>query len=161
MTNPLRQIPFALTLAIAALAAGCRDASHITQSVPRFITPGTTVTTTGAAAVITLVLDVHGDVGRIGSFTGRLRFDSRALTYEGEVELRDATLRASNAGVGEIRVAGASAEGVDVAHLAAFRFTVKDPAALNLVQFNLEEVHELSHADLKSTVQLSVPRSLQ
>jgi hypothetical protein len=89
-----------------------------------------------------------------------VHYDPAALSYEGEVALNDATLRASNPAVGEIRVAAVSAEGVDVARLAAFRFSVRNPAAVNSVRFELDEVHALSRMDLKSVVSVSAPRTL-
>ncbi len=151
--------------ALAFAVSSCHDANSVMQSVgqpvPRSITPRTTATTAGPTAVVTLVLDVRGDVGKIGSYTGRLRYDAVALIYDGESEISDGTLRATNPGIGEIRVAGASAAGVDLARLAAFRFIVKDPAALQFVQFDLEEVHELSHVNLQPNVVRSASRPLK
>ena len=151
------RFPVVLVVALSLGVGGCRDASRILQSsgqpVPRAIAPRAIVTTSGANAVVTLVLDVRGDVGKIGSFTGRLRYDPAVLTYDGDVALTDGTLRASNPALGEIRVAGASVTGVDVARLAVFRFIVKDASALRDVRFEIDELHELSHADLRASVQ--------
>jgi hypothetical protein len=108
-------------------------------------------------AVLTVALDLGSDVGRIGSFTGRLRFDSLALAYVGEVSLTDATARASNREGGVIRVAGMSANGIDAIHLAAFRFKVVNPAALGGVQFDLEEIHEVSRANVSAFVRRPDP----
>lgn len=144
-------------LIFALSAQSCRDAGTLVPAAgalaPRSITSRVVVVPAGGAAVLTLVLDVRGDVGRIGSFTGRIRFDPAALLYESEVALSDGTMRASNPGEGVIRVAGASLSGVDVTQLAAFRFKVLNAAALSAVQFDLEEVHELTHANLSALVQ--------
>lgn len=145
------------TLAAAALifvlgGAGCRDATTLVPAqgalAPRSITPRVVVVRNGTDAVLTLALEIRGDVGKIGSYTGRMRFDAASLVYDGEVAITDGTVRASNPGNGIVRVAGASLSGIDVAQLAAFRFTVANVAALSTVQFDLEEVHELSHTNL-------------
>lgn len=156
MKNSIRRLPALVTVALALAASACHDVSPIMQSatgaVPRAITPSTTIAVTGSSAVITLVLDTRGMVGQIGSFTGRLRFDPATLAYDSEVALSDGTLRASNPGAGEIRVAGASAAGIDLTQLAAFRFTLKNAAGLPGVRFELEELHELTRADLQASV---------
>ena len=135
---------------------GCRDTDRLASApgaaARRTITPHVIVAPDGASAVLTLALDVHGDVGRIGSFTGRLRFDATQLAYDGEVPLTDGTMRASNPGEGVIRIAGASLSGVDVAQLASFRFKVINAAGLSAVQFDIEEVHELSRANVTALV---------
>ena len=161
MKHSLVRIPgaAAAALLLGLAAQGCRDAGTLVPATgaqaPRSITPRVVVQPNGAAAVLTLTLELRGDVGKIGSFTGRLRFDPVALPYEGEVALSDGTTRASNPGEGVVRFAGASLNGVDVTQLAAFRFKVVDEAALNTVQFDLEEVHELSRANMSAVVQRS------
>lgn len=159
MTKRLRALSTALGVACALSVAGsaCRDsASTVRPSsapAPRTITPRVVVTPDqGAFSVITLALDVSGGVGKLGSFTGRLHFDPAALGYDSEVTINDATARASNPGDGVIRVAGMSQSGIDVAHLASFRFKVIKPAGLDAVQFELEEVHELGRANMAEFV---------
>jgi hypothetical protein len=107
--------------------------------------------------VVTIALDVGSQVGQLGSFTGRLRFDSLALGYVGEMTLSDGTARASNREGGVVRVAGMSASGIDATHIAAFRFKVVNPAALGAMQFDLEEIHEISHANMASFVRRPEP----
>ena len=159
MKSPIHRLPAMLTVVLAFALSSCHDVSRIMQvatgTVPRAVTPSTVITVSGSSAVVTLVLDTRGNVGKIGSFTGRLRFDPSALSYESEVALTDATLRASNPGIGVIRVAGVSTVGVDVTRLAAFRFTVKNAEGLSSVRFDVEELHELTHADLHADVRLS------
>ncbi|MBC7673110.1 MAG: hypothetical protein H7247_11880 [Polaromonas sp.] len=146
---------------VLVIAGGCREAGTIVQtgaeSVPASITARADVVSTGESAVVTLVLDVRGDVGKVGSFTGRLRFNPAALHYEGEVELSDGTLRASNPGAGVVRVAGASTVGVNVARLAVFHFTVINASAPRNVAFELDELHELSRINLQARLTSSVP----
>lgn len=148
-------------LALVLVLAACRDSATMLQSAgesaPRSITPHTTVVTSGVSAVITLALDLRGDVGKIGSFTGRLRFDPTALVFVGDESPADGTLRASNPGAGEIRVAGASATGVAPGSLMSLRFTVKNAAALGTVEFELDEVHELTRVDGMASLRRSPP----
>ncbi len=158
MKSSIRLLP-CVAIALAIAASGCHEYRSVVPTVDqpasRSITPRIDVTSSGTSAVITLALDVQGDVGKIGSFTGRLHFDPAGLAYDDEVVLSDGTLRASNPGVGEIRFAGASAAGVEIAALAKFRFTVKNAAALQGVRFDLEEIHELTRADTHASVQRS------
>jgi hypothetical protein len=145
----------ALALVLGLAAQGCREGVPATTAgaiVARSITPKVDVAQDGAFAVVTLALDLRGDVGRIGSYTGRLLFDASALTFDTEVSPVDGTERASNPGAGVIRVAGAAVNGVNVAALAAFRFKVVNAAALQAVRLELDEVHEISRADLKALV---------
>jgi len=141
-----------VALAIVGAAAGCRDSQSLPAAAAptplNVITPKALTSRGDAGEVVTLVLDVPADVGKIGSFTGRLIFDAAALAYDGEVALGDGTTRAANPGTGEIRVAGASLSGIDVTQLAAFRFkrigtTIETPP-----RFELDEVHELSRVNL-------------
>lgn len=142
---------------VAVLVAGCRDTAALTRptagNAPRAITPRLLVVSdTGRTTLVTLALDVSGNVGKLGSFTGRLHFDPSALEYAGEVAIADGTTRATNR-VGEvIRVAGLSTSGVNAARLVTFRFRVLDKAGLGTLRFDLEEVHEVSATNLLSLV---------
>jgi hypothetical protein len=149
MRAPRRAI---VALAIIGVAAGCRDSKSLpAASAPtplQVITPRASMSGGDAGEVVTLSLDVPADVGKIGSFTGRLIYDPSALAYDGEVSLGDGTSRASNPGTGEIRVAGASMSGIDVTQLGAFRFKRIATTLGVPPRFELEEVHELSRANL-------------
>ena len=147
----------AAALVLGLALQGCRDDRNVVSTTAattqRSITPRVIVTPDGAGgAVLTLALDVRGDVGKIGSFTGRLRFDPAALSYDSDVTLSDGTTRASNPGSGEIRVAGASLNGIDVTQLAAFRFKIANAAAIGTPQFDVEELHELSSTNVSALV---------
>lgn len=143
-------------LAVVVAVGGCRETGTFVQSGvesgPAAISPRAVVVTTGASTLVTLVLDVHGDVGKIGSVTGRLRFNPSALRYDGEVDLADGTMRASNPEASDIRVASASALGLNVARLATFRFVVIDAALPQNLTFDVEELHELSRTNLQAQV---------
>jgi hypothetical protein len=147
----------AAAIACSLALEGCRDDRNVVSTTAattqRSITPRVIVTPDGAGgAVLTVALDVQGDVGKIGSFTGRLKFDAAALAYDSEVTLSDGTTRAANPGVGEVRVAGASMTGIDLTQLAAFRFRVVNAAATSVPQFDVEELHELPGTNLSAIV---------
>ena len=144
-------------LCVALLAAGCRDTASLTRpmtsNAPRSITPKLVVhADTGSTVLVTLALDVGGNVGTLGSFTGRVHFNAASLDYIGEVAIGDGTTRAVNRVDDVIRVAGISTGGVNVARLGTFRFRVNDKAALATMRFDLDEVHELSTTNLLSLV---------
>lgn len=147
----------AYLISVALLGAACRDTTGLTRptasNAPRTISPKLLVVSdTGKTALVTLALDVSGNVGKLGSFTGRLHFDPASLEYSGEVAIGDGTTRATNRVGDVIRVAGISTGGVDVARLVTFRFRVLDKTALAALRFDLEEVHEVSATNLLSLV---------
>ena len=147
---------------VALLVAACRDTTGLTRptasNAPRTITPKLLVLNdTGKTALVTVALDVSGNVGKLGSFTGRLHFDPASLEYDGEVAVGDGTTRATNRVGDVIRVAGISTSGVNAARLVTFRFTVLDRAALATLRFDLEEVHEVSATNLLSLVRAPNP----
>lgn len=153
----MKHVNSATLAALLFALAACKDASSIVQKpatpTQNSITPRATFVLRGDTALVTVVLDVTGDVGRIGSFTGRLKFDHAAMTYVSESPISDGTLRASNRGTDEVRVAGASSTGIDRAALASFRFAVRDTLALHTLRFDLEELHELARTDMRASVQ--------
>ena len=142
---------------VALLLAGCRDTAGLTRptvsTAPRSITPKLIVLSdTGRTVLVTVALDVSGNVGKLGSFTGRLHFDPSGLEYDGEVSFADGTARATNRVGDVIRMAGMATSGVDVGRLVTLRFTVLDKAALERLHFDLEEVHEVSSTNLLTLV---------
>jgi hypothetical protein len=54
-------------------------------------------------------------------------------------------------------VAALSTSGVNAAQLVTFRFTVLDKVGLQRLRFDLEEVHEVSAANLLSLVRSTTP----
>lgn len=142
---------------VALLLAGCRDTASLTRpttsNAPRSITPKLIVRgDTGTTVLVTLALDVSGNVGTLGSFTGRVHFNASSLEYVGEVAIGDGTTRAVNRLGDVIRVAGISTSGLNATRLVTFRFRVIDKAALQTMRFDLEEVHEMSTTNLLSLV---------
>lgn len=64
---------------------------------------------------------------KVGSYTGRLKFDPAGLTFKREIAMTDGlrVANANNAGLGDIRFAGANATGFTSTTLYSAEFTVK------------------------------------
>ncbi len=80
--------------------------------------------------------------GKLGSYTGRLQFDPELLTHQSEVKINDG-LRVTNpngAGAGEIRFAGAAAEGFTNLTLYAGVFVVKKVGYTDGLKLKIEEL---------------------
>lgn len=154
----------ATALAILAAACGEQPAARTTHSGDgaRTITPQVVIRLSGDTALVTLTLDTRGDTTRIGSYTGRVRFNAKALRFQSEVTQEDGALRAANAQGDSIRVAGISRTGIDPSNLALFRFTVHNAEGLQSLTFDVDELHEISRTDLKPVVRRGqAPRILK
>ena len=149
--------PRVIVVAAGVLAAACGEPTQSGQVVinppPNAITAHLVVSdSTAKSAVITLSLSVPTIVGRIGSVTARITYDTAALVFVGEQSLGDGVLRAFNPSAGVLRVAAASTQGINADNLLAWRFTVRDPSALARMVVRLDELHENGTADLKSKI---------
>lgn len=152
-------------LCIIALGVGaaCADphspAGSVVRIEPRQISSSLSISDSSTPGVIVVTLGVRGDraLGKIGSFTARISYDSTALTFLGETALADGGLRAVNPTSGLIRVAGAAASGMDGSTLIALRFSVTDRAALARARVDIEELHEVNRADLRSQLMRPTP----
>ena len=96
---------------------------------------------TEQSVVIVLSLETTGDASRIGSFTARVTYDTAGLSFLEEVPTLDGALRALNPTSGLVRIAGASAQGMQATRLAALRFRVRTPQALGSARLELDELH--------------------
>jgi hypothetical protein len=98
----------------------------------------------------------HG--ARLGSYTGRLRFDPRALRWHDHAPIRDG-LRAVNpsgAAAGEIRFAGASAGGFEEPVLYVGEFEVLRRNYVRGLRLEVEELAAaLSLADLRPDLEVA------
>jgi hypothetical protein len=79
---------------------------------------------------------------RLGSYTGRLKFDPEALHWIRDMEIADGlrVINPNGAGLGEIRFAGASAKGFDSLLVYHGVFEVKEPAYLTALALEMEEL---------------------
>lgn len=94
---------------------------------------------------------------KLGSYTGRLRFDPEALTFKGEVKIDDG-LRVTNpagAGSGELRFAGAAAAGFADLTLYQAAFEVKKAAYRDGLKLQMEELSAATTmADLRTKAEV-------
>jgi hypothetical protein len=94
---------------------------------------------------------------KVGSYTGRLKFNPEALAWVADQEINDG-LRVSNprAAPGEVRFAGASASGFDEQLLYAGRFEVKQAGYADGLAFEMQELSAArSLGDLKPQLRVA------
>lgn len=80
---------------------------------------------------------------RLGSYTGRLRFDPEALGWQSDVDINDNALRVINpngAAAGDVRFAGASAAGINDHTLYQGVFEVKKAGYMEGLRLEMEEL---------------------
>ena len=94
----------------------------------------------------------------VGSFTGRITYDSTALRFEAEIPLEGDALRVSNASGGAPVSAGASAGGFTDGRLAGWRFTVIDPAGVKTLRLVVDEIHTVARNDARNNLILAPTR---
>ena len=115
---------------------------------------------TSGSVVVAVSLRATWDIGKVASFTARVTYDSSAMEYVEEVPTADGTLRIVNAERGVIRVAAASAQGMDPSRLALLRFTVRRRDGVDGARLVVEELHDGRSEDLLPRVRVpsSEPR---
>lgn len=86
---------------------------------------------------------VSGTAGlKVGSYTGRLKFDPAGLTFKREIPLTDGlrVANTNNAATGEIRFAGANATGFTTTTLYSAEFVVKSPGYAGKLTLQMQEL---------------------
>jgi hypothetical protein len=144
-------------VAVLCVLMSCAEPTHSrgpsTQAAPSAIVPHLVVSSViGQDVIVTVSIEVHGDVGRVGSLTADVSYDSTALAFQEAVALNDGAMRAVNPTAGLLRFAVISSQGLDAERLAEFHFHVRDAAALARMQLEIRELHTLSRSDLKALV---------
>lgn len=95
---------------------------------------------------------------RLGSYTGRLRYDPTALRFESETKINDG-MRVTNpdgAPTGDVRFAGAAPAGFQNLTLYEATFEVVKPDYLTQLRLDMEEVTAaLTLTDLTPTLRLA------
>jgi len=161
----VKRAGFVLALAIAGCAEQQGVTPATTGTAPKQIVPAVAITdsSTPGQVVLTLQLRASWPMQRVGSFTGRLTFDSTTLRFTAEEPVADGALRALNpASPGVVRVAGAAASGMAIDRLIALRFQVLDRtdfgkaatirAALLNASFEIAELHEVTSNDVSAMI---------
>ena len=107
--------------------------------------------TAGGEARVTVHLRDAG-AARVSSYTLRVSYDTTRLSFIGEGTPVDGAMRASNAANGQVRLAGALAEGFQNGELTTLRFMVRKGDPRTAVRVIADELHSTAHANLLSNV---------
>ncbi len=162
---PLRFIAMAVVLTGAA----CADEPTrpdpvippVDQGIAAFVSVDNLHALPGQTVRVTVQVRAADAAVKVGSYTGRLRFDPTLVQYKSEVAINDG-LRVANpngAATGEIRFAGANAVGFTNLTLYSAQFTVKGGDWVRSLTLQLEELSAaVSLANLSA--QLTVARSV-
>lgn len=94
------------------------------------------------------------NAARVASFTGRVSYDTTGLRYVDELSLADGATRVSNPTPGAVRLAALQATGFASGTIARYRFEVVDPRAVQGMRLQIDELHQLDHADASRSVQI-------
>ena len=142
----LRSIAFAVVLAGAACADEPTKPDAVIppveQGISAFVTVDNLHALPGQTVHVGVVVRSALPNVKVGSYTGRLRFDPAALQYKGEIAITDG-LRVANpngAAAGEIRFAGANATGFANLTLYGAEFTVRSPGYASKLTLQMEEL---------------------
>lgn len=165
----MRSVRF-LALGVAlALVVGCDDETFTSnapeappptvQGVQAFLQVDNPHAQPGDQVHLYVRVQFGTDVeSRLGSYTGRLTFDSDAIRWMRDVEIDDG-LRVVNPGeapAGLVRFAGAAARGFEDLTLYHGIFEVVDAAFLDGVQLEMEELSEaLTLADFQPRLEVA------
>jgi hypothetical protein len=142
-----------LRIALVSLSlTACQDEpARLTGSTPpppqQGVAAFVTVDNTSAAVGQTVRVRVEVQVGteanfKVGSFTGRLRFDPSRLAFRSENAISDGlrVANANGAAGGEIRFAGASPGGFNTLVLYDGSFEVRSAGYMQTLQLQMEEL---------------------
>jgi hypothetical protein len=149
---------------LAVVAVGCSDhqapltsPAQPAEGSVAFVQLSDARPVAGATVVVTVHVRGATGVANVGAFTAKLHFDPAGLEYSGERPLAGG-MRMLKPTSGEIRAAGASADGFTDGALFAVAFKVNDPAALQTLGL---EVSELTGVDFGAQApRLSIDRRL-
>lgn len=162
----MRIVPFFAVAVLSLATLACND-DPLKSSLPETPPPPTTgvqafvqVDNTTAHPGDQIHVFVRVQFGtetaaKLGSYTGRLTFDPSVLAYQGEAKINDG-LRVTNpsgAGQGDLRFAGAAADGFANLTLYEAVFEVKKADYLDALKVSMEELSAAGTlADLRKTL---------
>jgi len=168
----MRTLPKLSAIGLMVAGLGCQDEPRGLATRPP--EPGATNAVSyltvsdahpGAGSTITVTANVvrARSAKAIGSFSGHLRYDPGGLSFVAESRLLTG-IRAFNPQPGDIRVAGAAAEGFQDDRLFAVTFKVNDLRAVATLELALDEMNatdfenHLPPDPLQRRVRLGSPR---
>jgi hypothetical protein len=106
------------------------------------------------ARLVVMIRITGSRANELGSFTGRIAYDTAGLTFVAETPLADGATRLSNPQPGEIRTAAIRAQGFGDAPVAAYEFIVKSRSAIATMSLKVEELHDIKLGDATANVRL-------
>jgi len=141
---------------IALLGVGCSESyrSSIVQNPAPTIEAVLIVSDLAPSIGGSLVVSVQAIAtgGTVGSYTARIDYDSTALRFDGEAQMSDQALRATNPVPGRLRFAGASTTGFSDGRLASYKFVVLRADAARTLSLGVDEIHMVTRTDAKSNL---------
>lgn len=137
----------------AVLLAGCDDDPLVSntpgepappvQGIQAFIQVDNDRAVPGQEVHVWVKVQIGGETGaRLGSYTGRLRFEPASLRFVGETPIDDGMRVTNPAGAeaGDLRFAGAAPTGFTQLTLYEATFTVEKEGYLDNLRLEMEEV---------------------
>jgi hypothetical protein len=149
-------------LVIAFLGLGCSESYRtiMVQSPVPTIEAVLIVSDLSPSIGGSLVVSVQAIAtgGTVGSYTARINYDSTALRFDGEAQMNDQALRATNPATGQVRFAGASPAGFRDGRLASYKFVVLRANAARTLSLGIDEIHMVTRTDAKSNLTVAPVR---
>jgi hypothetical protein len=154
---------FASAVVVSALlGVGCSESyrSTIVQNPAPTIEAVLVVSDLAPSVGGSLIVSVQAIAtgGTVGSYTARINYDSTALRFDGEAQMNDHALRATNPAAGRIRFAGASPTGFSDGRLASYKFVVLRANAARTLSLGIDEIHMVTRTDAKTNLTLAPVR---
>jgi hypothetical protein len=97
-------------------------------------------------------VQTNSNQGIVGSYTARIKYDSTALRFDGEIPIGDKATRAMNPTSGLVRFAGAAADGFPDGRLATYRFVALRSNSAKTLSLVVDELHMITRLDVKNAL---------
>jgi hypothetical protein len=131
-----------IALAVAVFLAACTEPKPPAQApAPIPLEARLDVSDSSAAPGKTVFVTVHASDKKVASMTGRIVYDSTALSFLSEETLRDGATRVLNPATGALRFATILSGGFEDGRLYVLRFTPLKPNGLSSLRLVIDEIH--------------------
>jgi hypothetical protein len=163
ITRPPSLMKYATPILVSALlGVGCSESyrSTIVQnpipSIEAVLVVSDLAPSIGGSLMVSVQAIATG--GIVGSYTASINYDPTALRFDGEAQMNDQALRATNPASGRIRFAGASPTGFSEGRLASYKFVVLRANATKTLSLGIDEIHMVTRTDAKSNLTVAPVR---
>jgi hypothetical protein len=152
---PARRPRVMLAALFLALGTACADRGAAVLTGPpavassnlaAFVAISSSALLPGDVIVVSANVRAGSSAPRVGSYLARLAFDPEQLEFIEEVPIAGG-MHAMNATAQELRVAGASTDGLTGERLFAARFRVKGARPLSALALDIQELNDVSYGD--------------